>query len=169
MDDRTLADFEDGQGQSLPDVLAFVAQLGEAPNFLLLNSAAIQMPSGPGSTLRVPISQMRADFFDRAYPLVDRGVNAFPHLTLGRTSNNDIWVNDDTVSKFHAFLTLEGSAWRVSDSKSSANSTFVNGDEVPKARGGVALAKGDLIRVGRVELRFADFKELVTLASHARE
>src|SRR5262249_20992862 len=64
--------------------------------------------------------------------------------TIGRASDNDVVLEDRSVSAHHAVLTATESGFTVKDLGSS-NGTFVNGERVSDER---ALANGDLIRFG---------------------
>jgi len=79
-----------------------------------------------------------------------------PRLTIGRSTDNDLGVEDELVSKQHAVLeavsqghdpgTLE---FYIQD-LDSTNHTFVNERQVSFQR----LAHNDIIRVGRTQFRF---------------
>jgi len=64
--------------------------------------------------------------------------------TIGREAGNDIIINDPQVSRNHARLTLQGSAYILED-LGSTNGTFVNGRRVS---GPVALSAGDMVGLG---------------------
>lgn len=64
--------------------------------------------------------------------------------TLGREAGNDILINDPQVSRHHARLTLQGSAYILED-LGSTNGTFVNGRRVT---GPVTLSAGDMVGLG---------------------
>lgn len=72
-----------------------------------------------------------------------------PTTTIGRSLNSDIALDDNFMSSQHALLELQNDEWVLSDDNST-NGTFVNGFEV---RGPTVVNYGDVIRVGRVELR----------------
>lgn len=74
----------------------------------------------------------------RTFPL-DRLV-----MTVGRTVDNDIVLNDSQISRHHARLTLQGHTWVLED-LGSRNGTLVNGNRIA---GAVALAPGDLVEFG---------------------
>jgi pSer/pThr/pTyr-binding forkhead associated (FHA) protein len=79
--------------------------------------------------------------------------NAFrSRVTIGRTANNDIVLDDASVSRFHAWLQVDGAAWQVFDA-GSRNGTQVNGTRIV-AKKGTALANGTRVKVGSVELIF---------------
>jgi DNA-binding CsgD family transcriptional regulator len=74
-------------------------------------------------------------------------------VTLGRSSDNQLVVEDDTaLSRHHALLERVGAAWFVRDLNSS-NGTFVNGEPVLNER---ALHNGDELLLGRTHLMFHD-------------
>jgi len=70
--------------------------------------------------------------------------------TVGRAPRADFIVSAALVSRLHCRLTATDDTVEVVDLKST-NGTYVNGKRVTKAR----LAKGDRLRVGRVELRIS--------------
>jgi pSer/pThr/pTyr-binding forkhead associated (FHA) protein len=79
--------------------------------------------------------------------------NAFrSRVTLGRTANNDIVLDDASVSRFHAWLQAEGDSWAVFDA-GSRNGTSVNGSRLAPKKAS-PLANGSRVRVGSVELIF---------------
>jgi serine/threonine protein phosphatase PrpC len=68
------------------------------------------------------------------------------HVTLGRSGDNDIVIDDPTVSRQHAALRFEDGSWWLLPEVAS-NGTFVNGDVVPP--GEIArLGSGDRLRLG---------------------
>jgi pSer/pThr/pTyr-binding forkhead associated (FHA) protein len=73
-----------------------------------------------------------------------------PSNTIGRSMENcDIALNDSFLSSQHARLELQGDEWVLEDLHST-NGTFVNEMEV---RDATIVEEGDVIRVGRVEMR----------------
>lgn len=70
-------------------------------------------------------------------------------VTLGRDITNDIVINDPEVSRHHLRLTRGAGGFSIED-LGSTNGTFVNDIEV---RDAAMVEEGDIIRVGRVELR----------------
>jgi pSer/pThr/pTyr-binding forkhead associated (FHA) protein len=79
--------------------------------------------------------------------------NAFQRrVTIGRTQNNDIVLDDPSVSRFHCWLHEETAGWNVSDA-GSRNGTSVSGRRLsPKMPMG--LSNGTRLKVGSVELQF---------------
>ena len=72
-------------------------------------------------------------------------------LRIGRGEENDIVVDDLSVSRQHAVMQLSGGRFEIRDLK-SANGTFVNGQRIGRA----PLDDGDLVEIGRHEFRFID-------------
>lgn len=68
---------------------------------------------------------------------------------LGRRPDSDVPLNDSFMSGEHALLEWRGDSWWLEDQRST-NGTFVNDIEV---RDPTPVTYGDLIRVGRVELK----------------
>jgi len=81
-------------------------------------------------------------------------MNVVLGIMLGRTSNNDIVINDASVSRFHAVLLLDekSGGWTIGDAGSS-NGTFVRGERL-KALQRVPLGEDEAIVLGSVPLRF---------------
>jgi len=65
--------------------------------------------------------------------------------TIGRDAQNDVVINDESVSTFHAEIRLENGAHLLRDA-GSTNGIRVNGDRVTEAQ----LNDGDLLRFGSV-------------------
>jgi pSer/pThr/pTyr-binding forkhead associated (FHA) protein len=72
-----------------------------------------------------------------------------PVTRLGRSLDCDVALNDNFLSAEHARLVLRDDEWLIED-MNSTNSTFVNGFEV---RGETSIKDGDVIRMGRIELK----------------
>ena len=81
--------------------------------------------------------------------------NAFQRrVTIGRTSNNDIVLEDASVSRFHAWLQQDepSGGWSVIDA-GSRNGTYVASRKTaPKQP--VTLVDGAALRIGSVDLKF---------------
>jgi len=70
-------------------------------------------------------------------------------ITIGRTPENSICIQDTNVSRRHGILVRDGDNYQLHDFKSS-NGTFVNGEQIMAAK----LKDGVSIRFGSVELRY---------------
>lgn len=69
-----------------------------------------------------------------------------PDFWIGAAANNDLQIDDDSVSANHARFRVEGSALKVFDNRST-NNTWVNRQAVgDTAR---IVLPGDEIRIGR--------------------
>ena len=68
-------------------------------------------------------------------------------VSVGRVPGNDIQLDDVTVSRQHAVLVRQGSAWLVRD-LGSLNGTYVNSTRVDEA----VVQHGDEVQVGRFRL-----------------
>ena len=124
------------------------------PNALAVSPGAGRgsAPSGPppvagGATSRTsparPGALVRADN-RKTVSLGDQAI------TIGRSRDRTIVVDDDRVSRAHAHLECSGQTWSVMDDGSS-NGTRVNGDDIghePRR-----LRVGDVIGVGPLDLQ----------------
>ena len=70
-------------------------------------------------------------------------------ITIGRTPENSICIQDTNVSRRHGILVRDGDNYQLHDFK-SANGTYVNGEQIMAAK----LKDGVSIRFGSVELRY---------------
>lgn len=100
-----------------------------------------------------PLRSKRDGFF--VYEVQKRpGANAFGLMvTLGRTRNNDVVVDDGSVSKFHAsFKKDPAGAWQLTDM--STNGVKLDGVRVPRDRA-VSLRSGAMLTFAEsVEMLF---------------
>lgn len=87
------------------------------------------MMTGPTSTRQIPLQG--------------------PETTVGRAPLNNIVIDGERVSRFHAVLRVEPAFVTIVD-LNSRNGTFVNGVRVESQ----ALANGDSIRIGDCDIRF---------------
>lgn len=72
-----------------------------------------------------------------------------PTVTIGRDPESDIFLNDMTVSRVHAVLTVSECEVSVRDA-GSLNGTYVNGMCVDSA----VLCNGDLLQIGTFQMSF---------------
>ncbi len=92
-----------------------------------------------------------------AYQVAKRpGANAFTQMiTLGRTRNNDIIVEEGSVSKYHANFKKEASGrWTLTDV--STNGVRVDGAKIPKDKPIVLHSGARLVLADGVELLYLE-------------
>lgn len=89
--------------------------------------------------------------------------NAFGMMiTIGRATNNDLVIEHQKISKFHAYFRQIGSDWRICDAN-SRNGTEVGEQEVEPGQDGLPIYSGSRIRLGKaVSLVFLAPPELYT-------
>src|SRR5437660_4349069 len=78
--------------------------------------------------------------------------------SIGRSNENDIVLNDFSVSRRHAYLKKENGIWVIYDNQST-NGIRVNDRPVPRS----ALADGDQALIGTFLLRFREEAEVEPL------
>jgi FHA domain len=74
-----------------------------------------------------------------------------PSTTIGRVSDNDVVLAEETVSSRHAIVEFHDGRWWLRD-LGSTNGTFLNSEMV---NGQNELKAGDLIQIGGVRFQFA--------------
>ena len=72
-----------------------------------------------------------------------------PVTVIGRSTDVEVSLNDTFLSSEHARMELRDGVWSLED-LNSTNGTFLNGFEVRTAS---EVNPGDVVRVGRVELK----------------
>ncbi|MCC6812055.1 MAG: FHA domain-containing protein [Deltaproteobacteria bacterium] len=147
-----------------------VAQIGDhlGHAFLLLRAPLL------GGRIRSTVSRNVADIMKGAEagppPLSDArvfflrptGRSAFPHfISVGRIQNNDVVLDDASVTKFHAFFRVDGEHMTLCDA-GSHNGTFADKKRVPgkDAKETFVPKNGSVLRFGTVELTFLDAQGL---------
>lgn len=78
-------------------------------------------------------------------------------MRIGRAPDNEIIIEDETVSGHHALITIrpmeknEKASEYILEDLNSTNKTFVNNKEIDRH----SLIEGDVIRVGSTRLKFS--------------
>ncbi|MEC9396689.1 MAG: FHA domain-containing protein, partial [Myxococcota bacterium] len=75
-------------------------------------------------------------------------------ITIGALEDNDIVLEDDTVSRFHCRIVQEDEHYILID-QGSTNGTHINGVRIRQA----FLTPGATIAVGNTQVRFTPFNE----------
>jgi pSer/pThr/pTyr-binding forkhead associated (FHA) protein len=65
-------------------------------------------------------------------------------VTVGRSNDSDVFLDDVTVSRNHAELLHGSSGWMLRDRR-SLNGSYVNGERMDEAR----LSNGDTVQIGK--------------------
>lgn len=95
------------------------------------------------------------------YPLTKKPGASFPdRITIGRTPNNDVVINDHSVSRFHAYVRHDGTSWIVADA-GSKNGSWLDKSSL-EARKERRLSSRGILRIGDVDLRFLLARDLFT-------
>ena len=70
-------------------------------------------------------------------------------VKIGRSEDNDISIDHQSLSRQHARFVLEDAAWKVIDNK-SANGVHINGELYAVS----AVKPGDTVELGHLKFRF---------------
>jgi pilus assembly protein CpaF len=71
-------------------------------------------------------------------------------ITIGRSSYNDIVIDDDAASRENSFIIIENNEYKIGD-MGSTNGTFLNDRKITSPK---ALNDGDKINIGDSEFIF---------------
>ena len=74
-------------------------------------------------------------------------------LSVGRTKENNLGINDNSVSKIHAALVLNSEGILQVADTGSTNGTFINGQRIAYGKA-APIADGDKVRFGLVDVVF---------------
>lgn len=74
-------------------------------------------------------------------------------ITIGRSEDNSFQIPEGSVSSRHCELELKGDVVQIKD-LGSTNGTFINDKKITEGN----LSKGQVLRLGSIELRFAGDK-----------
>jgi len=80
---------------------------------------------------------------------IERGAR----LSVGRTKENDLSIDDQSVSKIHASLTIDDRGNLIVADTGSTNGTFINGERIPYGKA-VFVGNGGRVKFGSVEVSF---------------
>ena len=159
----------------VPEERAYTQILNALPQaFISTNGVSIKVPSpAPLETQPTPSSptpsspkEITPSEYDTVTELDDNAHdprlrlvsvnNNEPHILrrlktrIGRNLDNDIVVNSDRASRYHAEIVREGSSFLLID-KSSRNGVWLNGRKIT---GPSEIKVGDRIRIGKQEFTF---------------
>ncbi len=113
---------------------------GEVPDRSLKTTSGLSAPAiGGGTPMAAVVEKTQENVFKQ-------------RITVGRTGNNDLKLDDPSVSRFHAWLEPDAEAWLLVDA-GSRNGTWLAGRRL-LARTPVRLANATALRVGAVQLTF---------------
>jgi hypothetical protein len=141
----------------------FVASYSHA---FLVGLSELQRPHSPGRTLLMGAvdrsslvnGRPRRGSGDASLVIlaVRKTQETFPSMIMvGRTANNDVVIEDVSISKFHAFFRLTPSAAELSDA-GSRNGTFVRQRRLEPKGASLAVKVGDAVRFGTLDFIFLD-------------
>lgn len=104
-------------------------------------------------------------------PVRKTDANPFPYISVGRARNNDVCLEDRSVSKVHAYFVQPDKSeklWGLKDAKSLNGTTLMLGSGPQRMTEEVARVEhGAEIRFGVVRCLFTDHETLVTAVQWA--
>jgi hypothetical protein len=123
--------------------------LGSYTQLFLAPDAALPPHRGAGefTLLTLPAVTAVLRLEDRTQGIVVKQ----PRARIGRQGDNDIVLDDGSVSRYHAIVTRDADGFWIEDT-GSKRGVFVDGERVEEQ---VALASGASIRIGDVVMRFS--------------
>lgn len=78
--------------------------------------------------------------------------------SVGRTKQNDLWIDDPSVSKLHAAFVLSSERQLLLADTGSTNGTFINGQRIAYGKANLII-DGDKFKFGNVEVNLTHIKE----------
>jgi pSer/pThr/pTyr-binding forkhead associated (FHA) protein len=136
----------DSGNENFPDFIppTKIAYISGRPATLHLRKCKLVLERGDGTTAEY--------IFDQ------------PAVTLGAMDDNDIVVDDDTVSRYHCKISQDDDAYIIQD-LGSTNGTFVNRVRIREA----FLKPGCMLTVGKTDVRFQSLDERVEITPVNRD
>jgi len=118
------------------------AELITAP----VNLQSLSLNDGKPRIVFVRGEKQKIDFNITVFgdPLGPQGYPLEPRLTIGRSSENNLVLKDDKVSRYQAQIEGEGERWFVEDLNSNLG-TYVNGEKIVSRR---FLQSRDMLKFG---------------------
>lgn len=109
-------------------------------DYQLKTQSGLSVPSiGGGDPMAVVIEKTKDNAFQR-------------RITIGRTANNDIVLDDTSVSRFHAWIEQQNQDWVLVDA-GSRNGSTVGGRKLA-AKAPATLTNGLPVRIGALQLTY---------------
>jgi hypothetical protein len=120
-------------------------------------TSVIPVTSGPETGEIKPVQNEEMPFSGVAQLVVRRGaqegmtfaLQTDEQMTVGRSSDSKIFLDDVTVSRKHAAVSYTGTEWVITDS-GSLNGTYVNKQRVSST----TLNNGDELQIGKFRFVF---------------
>jgi pSer/pThr/pTyr-binding forkhead associated (FHA) protein len=130
-------------------------------------TSTIDDPHGPSGDETLPFGKdMPLEIDLEIYPLAKKsGASFSDRITIGRTPNNDVVINDPSVSRLHAYVKRSGDAWSVTDA-GSKNGSWLRGIALePRKESG--LPPSAVLRFGEVDVTFYLSRDLIAVLGGA--
>lgn len=106
----------------------------------------------PETAAAAPKTIFEASFTVKDKPRVKQlAFEVRQRLSVGRTKENDLWLDDASVSKIHAALVLNSDKQLMVADTGSTNGTFINGERIAYGRAFV-LKDADQLKFGSIEV-----------------
>lgn len=112
----------------------------------------LNIPKGVPPIPDVPV-QARITTRERSYEVPLSFKPGGRRLNVGRVADNDLSLNDSSVSKVHAAVLMNAEGTLLVADTGSTNGTFINGRRISYGEARVIEA-GDVVSFGDVEVRF---------------
>ena len=120
----------------------------------------LAVPGAAVENLDEPIPPHRSErSFIASYSLNGNEVNKTLDISkgvrksVGRTKENDLAINDQSISKIHASLTVDDAGKLIVADTGSTNGTFVNGERIAYGKA-IVIGDGGRIKFGAVDVFF---------------
>jgi len=129
----------------------------------LYSTQPLVKPPRPQGTAKLDINTQLIPLLGQDEPRVETSPICYPVLkvqtafpsmiTVGRTANNDVCIDDVQLSRFHAFFRQNGKGWELADA-GSLNGTKLTGKALEPKGPPREIKPGDVITFGAREFVF---------------
>lgn len=132
-------------------------------NSILINLAETQPAPDPEPEIEKFVAEFKVGGKQKTIEL-EFPVGSNKRLNVGRTKENDLMVDDSSVSKIHASLVLNGENQLMVADTGSTNGTFINERRIAYGKAFV-VNESDKVKFGTIEVMFRRVPKPVDFAT----
>lgn len=146
--------FDEERGERELNVTVPAAKIGHLiPGHLADGNLPATLSAGTAPTVAKLAGELVVQYsrsgapFERRF-IIEQG----QRLSIGRTNENDIAIDDTSVSKMHASLLLNSEGKLIVADTGSTNGTYLNGERIAYGKA-IQMFAGDKLKFGAIDVR----------------